>query len=152
MKKALPIVILLALALGVGGLVVYNRMPRSNTPSTQASQSASAPQADAQDKASPANTEVSSLEATLSSSDGSVQLEALAPTLREAYKDAGQNRFVPEDATLKLKPSTFTAAGDMANVDAAMSAPGEPTTNIVLVLIRDDAGQPWKVLDLQDKK
>lgn len=151
MKKALPIAILLALALAVGGYVVYNRMPHNNTPSAQASHSAAEPQA-GQNNASPADAELSSLEASLNNSDGSVQLDALAPTLREAYKGAGQTSFVPQGATLKVKSGTFTAAGDMANVDATVSAPGEPATNIVLVLLRDGADQPWKVLDLQDKK
>jgi len=151
-KKALPIAILLALALAVGGYVAYNRTPRNDTPSAQASHSAATPQEDGQDKTAPANTEVRSLEASLNNGDGSAQLAALAPTLREAYKGAGQTRVVPKGAALKFKPGTFTAAGDMANVDATVSAPGEPDTTIVLVLFRDGTGQPWKVLDIQDKK
>lgn len=151
MKKAVPIVIFLALALAVGGLVAYNRMPRNDAPSAQASQSAN-PDSKAPAKVgSGQSTELQSLEASLNSSDGATQLEALTPMLRSAYKDAGQDRFVPQGAALKVKPETFKSEGDIANVDATMTASGNPTTSIVLILSRDSASQPWKVLDLQQK-
>ena len=149
--KTATIATLLALMFAVGGWLFYSHRPNNDVSQAQATPSASAPRESAS-SSTPANqVEVANLEKALNSADGQTQLDALAPSMREAYKAAGKDRFLPAGSTAKLKSDSFEANDLFATVDATFTSPDNTSGDFVLLLTRQDANSTWAIIDFKQK-
>lgn len=142
MKKVVPVVVLLLVALG--GWLVYNHY--ASTQQSQTAPSASNVPGSDTDK-----DQVAGLEKALDSTDGQTQLNVLTPDVREAYKAAGKSRVLPEGSAVKIKPDTLTVNGGFATVDATITSSTSVNSDFTLLLTRPDAHSNWQLLDLKQK-
>jgi hypothetical protein len=142
MKKVVPIVVLLLVALG--GWLVYSHY--ASTQQSQAPPSAGNVPGSDTDK-----DQVAGLEKALDSADGQTQLGVLTPNVREAYKAADKSRVLPEGSTVKIKPDTFIVNGSFATVDAAVTSSSGVGGDFALLLTRPDTHSSWQLLDLKQK-
>lgn len=150
MKKLLITGLLLAALIG-GGWWAYAHRSTIGTPWAKATPSAPIATPSQSASSDSGKAAIVQLAHALASTDGKTQLNVLAPSMRDAYKTASKDRFVPAGATLTVRPNTLVVAGNMANVDADLKAQSSATT-VVLVLVRDSVTGSWQVIDVQNKK
>jgi|GEM_PF-6529466 len=93
--------------------------------------------------------EVQRFEKALNSHDRSTQAKVMAPDLASAYIDH-DGQFLPNGATIRLKPETFASIGNTARLDAELTKDGV-TTEFTLVLIREDEDATWKLQNTEGK-
>lgn len=84
-----------------------------------------------------------SLEAELTSSDPTRVSSVLAEPVAKAWTKTSGGLFDP-GATLEIDPATVRERGDLLEVTATSTSPGEGSTTWVLTLVKE--GADWKLL------